>query len=313
LPHTVFNNIKYPGVVDQTGKIDNNAIMFGYRYLFPMLAMLSLGYVFRLFNFSIYDYAFMARLVRQIINSVTNVASGSLNLLFPPRCVCCYADYFDTQDHQTVCPKCIRRLVPEKWTGCRHCGATIPDELPESDNCAHCRTPDRLFDTVIPLGGYQGDLRNVILRMKHPQHNRLTKAIGCLLAEKRFAELSNLHVDMIIPIPMYWTRRWRRGINNPEHVANCLSQKLCVPIRKRLLERCKNTVLQTKLSPKERFSNIRGAFRVRSGESLKGLRILLVDDVLTTGATSSEAAKILKKAGAQLVAVAVIARAQGER
>jgi len=148
--------------------------------------------------------------------------------------------------------------------------------------------------------------------MKQPQHESLALAMGRLLAQKRFSELSGLGADMIVPVPMYWTRRLRRGTNSAELVAWCLGRKLGLPVRRRLLVRCKNTKPQSELSPKKRFRNMRGAFRVRSQRGLHGARVLLVDDVLTTGATGSEAAGVFKKAGASMVAVAVIARAQGK-
>jgi ComF family protein len=169
-----------------------------------------------------------------------------------------------------------------------------------------------LFDTVVTLGGYHSGLRDVIFRMKLPQHESLAQVMGRLFAQKRFVELAELRVDMIVPIPMYWTRRLRRGTNSPELLARCLGQKLGITVRRRLLVRSKKTLPQSGLSPKQRFRNVRGAFRVRTPHLLQDARVLLVDDVLTTGATGSEVVRILKKAGASMVAVAVIARAQGK-
>ena len=107
---------------------------------------------------------------------------------------------------------------------------------------------------------------------------------------------------------MFWTRRLRRGKNNPEILASCLAKHLGISMRRNALVRCRNTPPQAGLPPSQRFLNMRGAFRVRRPEFVKNPRVLLVDDVLTTGATCSEAAKVLKKAGAALVAVAVVAR-----
>jgi len=148
--------------------------------------------------------------------------------------------------------------------------------------------------------------------MKHPQHENLALAMGRLLGQKRFSELDELEAEIIVPVPMYWKRRLRRGTNSAELLARCLGRKLGLPVRRRLLVRCKNTQPQSELSAKKRFSNMRGAFRVRLPQQLKDVRVLLVDDVLTTGATCSEAAAVLKKAGAAMVAVAVVARAQGK-
>ena len=113
-------------------------------------------------------------------------------------------------------------------------------------------------------------------------------------------------------MPMHWTRRLQRGINSPEILAGCLARHLGIPLRRRLLVRCRRTFLQTEMSPPQRFRNVRAAFRVHKSPCLQGARVLLVDDILTTGATCSEAAKTLKKAGAAAVVVAVLARAQGQ-
>jgi ComF family protein len=174
-----------------------------------------------------------------------------------------------------------------------------------------CTTPRLLFDTVVAIGGYKTDLRNAILLMKHTQHAPLAIAMGRLFAQKRFNELAELHANVVVPIPMHWRRRLRRGTNSPEYLARCLGHKLGIPVQRRMLVRCKNTQPQSELSRKDRFRNVRGAFRVRTTRQIKDARILLVDDVLTTGATCSEIARILKEAGAAMVAVAVIARAQG--
>jgi len=254
----------------------------------------------------------MAGLVRRVGQSLVSIASGGLNLLFPPRCAYCRVDIAESEDHLLICAECCRRMVPEKWVGCRHCGGAISGDGESSDHCSLCKHPPLLFDTVVTIGGYHSKLRDIILRMKNPRQEALTLAMGRLLAQKRFSELSGLGAEMIVPVPMYWTRRLVRGTNSAELVARCLGRKLGLPVRRRLLVRCKNTKPQSALSPTKRFSNMQGAFRVRSQRGLHGVRVLLVDDVLTTGATGSEAAGVLKKAGASMVAVAVVARAQGK-
>jgi ComF family protein len=127
------------------------------------------------------------------------------------------------------------------------------------------------------------------------------------------ARLAELRADVIVPVPMFWTRRLLRGVNSPEILAESLAGRLDLPVLRRVLVRTRNTLPQFSLPPSERFPNVRGAFRVRRGYDLSGARVLLVDDVLTTGATSSEAARALRSAGAEAVLVAVAARAPGAR
>ncbi len=147
--------------------------------------------------------------------------------------------------------------------------------------------------------------------MKTPKHDALSNAMGRLLAEQRREQLAEVRAEVVVPIPMFWGRRLRRGKNCPELLAGCLARSLQIPARPTVLVRHRNTRPQSELSPSQRFKNIRGAFRVRRPEAVRGVRVLLVDDVLTTGATCSEAARMLKEAGAVMVAVAVVARAQG--
>jgi ComF family protein len=224
-------------------------------------------------------------------------------------------------------------LVPEHWVACRRCGAMLSGEdqselsvedqsepsgedrsadgANDLDGCSMCRKPPLRFDAVVAIGQYQTNLREAILRMKRPRHDFLSRAMAGLLYQARSDQLAALHAEVIIPIPMYWIRRWRRGTNSAEVLARSLAQKLLLPARLKCLARTRDTLPQSGLPRKERFRNVRGAFRVRRPAGLDGARVLLVDDVLTTGATASEAARVLKKAGAAMVAVAVVARAHG--
>jgi ComF family protein len=161
------------------------------------------------------------------------------------------------------------------------------------------------------LGAYDAELRDAVLRMKRPAHDALSLTVGRLLAVRRGEQLAAIGADLIVPVPMFWRRRLKRGKNNPDLLAGCLAKSLGVPLRRGVLVRRRNTEPQAGLPPSRRFQNMPGAFRVRRPGAVKGARVLLVDDVLTTGATCSEAAKMLKKAGAAMVAVAVVARAQG--
>ncbi len=253
----------------------------------------------------------MARFASRFGSSLANFASSGLNLLFPLRCACCQTDLAEQEDHVPLCPLCYRRIVPEKWICCRHCGGAIAEESQLAEGCFRCKNPPLLFDTVVTIGEYDSILREIILQMKQSRRKHLAITMGRLLAQIRFRELAELSAEMIVPIPMYWRRRLRRGMNSPEQFARSIGQKLAIPVENRLLVRCRNTLPQSGLPRKQRFHNVRGAFRLRSHRPLQDARVLLVDDVLTTGATCSEVAGLLKKAGASMVAVAVIARAQG--
>jgi ComF family protein len=169
------------------------------------------------------------------------------------------------------------------------------------------------FETVVSLGGYRGELRRAILAMKRPSNEPLAVALGQLLLARREHELKACNLDLVLPIPMYWRRRLVRKTNGPDRLAAELGRGLGLPVLARVLRRCRNTLPQKNLVPRERFRNVRGAFRLAGRRSgLTGRRVALVDDVMTTGATADEAARLLKRAGAATVVVVVLARAEGE-
>jgi ComF family protein len=252
----------------------------------------------------------MAQLANPLRRGAACITAAGLNLLFPPRCACCEADLPAHHDDLLLCEDCRVLLGPKLWPCCPRCGAAgIPPGGP--GGCRSCRKTPLKFDAAIPLGSYNDQLRRVVLRMKRPSHDSLSVAIGRLLVLRRGQQLAELRTNLVVPIPMYWARRLKRGTNSAEILAEAVGRSLGVPVGRRVLSRCRNTLSQDGLSPVQRFRNVRGAFRVRGGRHLEGIRVLLVDDILTTGATCSEAAATLKRAGAAAVAATVVARAEG--
>jgi len=251
----------------------------------------------------------MIHWIRRVRNAVHGLARAWCDMLYPPRCVHCNADLFDEHRAWLLCGDCLARLGPPTWHGCRRCGGVLLEGRPAPDRCASCQNTTLWFDSVTPLGGYHAGLRDVVLRMKRTSHDALTTEMGRLLVQRRREHLADIRADMVVPIPMFWGRRLRRGKNSPEMLARCLAESLGIPMRRSILVRLRNTLPQAGLAPSRRFQNVHGAFRVRQPDAVRGARVLLVDDVLTTGATCSEAAKMVKQAGATMVAGAVVARA----
>jgi ComF family protein len=180
-----------------------------------------------------------------------------------------------------------------------------------ADECPHCREHHFAFDAVAVLGRYEADLRLAVHRMKQPTGEALAEALGRTLAQHRAAQFSQFHPDCLVPVPMYWTRRLWRRTNDAEAIARGLAAVLAIPVLWRAVRRVRHTELQRDMRVDERMRNVRGAFAVARPAAVAGRRVLLVDDVFTSGATTGELARVLKKAGAEAVAVAVIARAQG--
>jgi len=223
---------------------------------------------------------------------------GGLDLLFPPRCGYCDAELSSVDDGLPLCRRCRGLLAPEDWACCRRCGGPVSPERPAPRGCEMCDRTRRRFDSAVSLGPYRSELGKAVLRMKRAVGDTLSAAMGRLLYLRRGRDVAAFRPDLVAPVPMFWTRRLAR---------------LRVRLARGMIVRCRNTLPQARLKSRERFASVRGAFRLRAGYDLDGLRVILVDDILTTGATASEIAGLLKRAGASRVAVAVLARGTGDR
>lgn len=176
-------------------------------------------------------------------------------------------------------------------------------------DCLHCRRKLPRYECAWVLGEYDAELRTAVLRMKHRLEDVLSMCMGRLLSQHIGDEVAAWRPDVVVPIPMYWTRRLWRGTNSPEILAGAIASGLKLPVSPILMRR-RRTRPQGGLTRPARFRNLRGALAVRSGIRLDAARVLIVDDVLTTGATCGEAARVLRRAGAAAVAVAALARAR---
>jgi ComF family protein len=231
-----------------------------------------------------------------------------LDLVYPPACQLC-GEEMVAANRIGVCDQC-RPVLLDRAPACPRCGLPAPSLA--SPICLKCQRSAPRFDALIRLGRYAGALREAVLRTKHPRDEPLAIALARLLSETRRSELAALEIDLIVPIPMHWTRRLARGVNSPETMAAVIAGELHRPAPMRTLRRARRTQPQYSLTPTERRRNLRRAFQVRGAKRLAGARVLLVDDILTTGATANSAAATLKRAGASFVAVAVLSRAPGD-
>lgn len=239
------------------------------------------------------------------------LAAGVADLLYPPICAACEEDLGQSPDESRLCDDCRARLAEPATFRCPKCAARIAVTFQEGD-CPWCREHGLKFDRTFTLGTYHDDLREAVLRSKHGGSEALTGSLTTLLFRRNEAAIRELGIDLIAPVPMFWTRRIQRGHSGPEVSGGVLARFLGKKDCPHLLVRRRNTQPQVGLSITARLDNVRHAFAVRRRKRVVGKRVLLVDDVLTTGATCSEAARELKQAGADLVVVAVLARAQGE-
>jgi ComF family protein len=239
--------------------------------------------------------------------AVHTVKQGLLHLLFPGVCWVCQRPL--PSDCAHFCPDCHRALTTDPHAACPRCAGTIGPFTHVADGCPGCRQESFAFDRVLRLGPYEDMLKEVILRLKHNSGEGLAEVLGDLWAVHAEPHLRTCAAHVVIPVPLHWRRRLWRGYNQSQPLAQALARRLGHPCRPRLLRRIRATPEQKGQTAADRRANVRGAFEARPGPELRGKTVLLVDDVLTTGTTASEAARALRRAGAAAVQVAVLARA----
>lgn len=206
-----------------------------------------------------------------------------------------------------MCPACLSE--PQPFAAeyfCVSCRTPFQNRFPlDADGrCALCRSGRRSFDAAYCFGAYEGALRELIHLFKYGRIKPLVKPlsdylVAALPRDQRF--------DAIVPLPLHWRRQLERGFNQSDLLARTLSRRSGIPLV-HAVRRRRATRVQAGLSNARRRENVAGAFVLRRRARVSGLRILLVDDVMTTGATASACAKALKQAGAQTVALLALAR-----
>jgi ComF family protein len=238
--------------------------------------------------------------------AVRRAASSLLNLLFPDDCRVC-GEALHEASRIPVCSRCLNEpepLLAEYF--CAACRMPFLNRFPldETGRCALCRLGLQGFDAVYSYGSYEGTLRRLVHLMKYEGVHPLAACFGEWLA---LALPRGEPFDAVVPMPLHWYKRWQRGFNQAELLAAEIARRCNVPLR-RVVRRRRATAAQAGLTNAKRRANVQGAFTPRRGSRLDGMRVLLVDDVITTGATASACARVLKQAGAKHVAVLALAR-----
>jgi len=229
---------------------------------------------------------------------------GVQELVFPPVCVYCRAF---TNGRDYFCESCIGALTADTHLTCPRCSSNVGIACIVETGCPRCRGDRFRFEQVIRLGPYEGLLQEVILTMKGRNGESLAECMGILWARHAETRLRELGVDMVVPVALHLRRTWQRGFNQCRALAEGIAGRLQIPLVANWLKRSRATPDQTSLTAAERRTNMRGVFRAHPLKAAAGKSILLIDDVLTTGSTASDAARALREAGATRVCVAVLA------
>lgn len=181
--------------------------------------------------------------------------------------------------------------------------------MPAADGCDFCRGRRLKWEGVIPLGDHAGLLQHAIIAAKQAGGAPVCAALADLLADQVAATDWLGPIDLVVPVPIYWMRKIRRGFNPAQRLGEAIARRLNVKFCPHTLKISRRMRKQSELRITARRANVRDGFRVKTPDSLAGRSVLLVDDVMTSGATASEITSKMRKSGADRVIVAVAARA----
>jgi ComF family protein len=230
---------------------------------------------------------------------------GFLDLLYPPRCEAC-----GQLRREPICADClaaIERIAPPL---CEVCGEPFDPLAQAAPRCTDCRGKRHSFSLVRSAAYYTGPLAQAIKRFKYDCQMVLWRPLGRLMVESLSngaAAVDADTTDLICPVPLHASRLRERGFNQSELLGEVVAEAIGRPI-KLLLERTRPTLPQVDLPAQSRAANVRDAFGPRLQEVIAEQRVLLIDDLFTTGATLAECARVLRRAGAADVRVLTLAR-----
>ena len=227
--------------------------------------------------------------------------------IFPPQCPAC-SDILREQLLDIFCPECRRKIKFIDESICPVCGRPFFASAALSHICGDCLVRKPHFQVARSMAGFETIIMEAIHQFKYGHKLAVGEALGVLMANFSFPFFDCQGYDLMLPVPLHIKKLRERGFNQSLLLARQLANKWTIPVDFSLLKRQKFTLSQTGLNKKEREENIRGAFVVSDKKKVTGKKIILVDDVYTTGATLNECAKTLRKAGAVEVAVLTLAR-----
>ena len=231
---------------------------------------------------------------------------AAVSLLYPPVCTICGKSI---RAGEYLCDQCETKVTRIVAPFCQTCSEPFEGSITGAFSCANCAHRTIYFDAAVAAYRGRGIVRQIIHEFKYARQLHLRHLIArWLRAALDDERLCGPRFDIIVPVPLHPARQRERGFNQAGLLGELLSAQTSIPA-KPMLERIRYTTTQTALDRSERMENLHNAFRLRKNADVRGLRVLLVDDVLTTGSTLNECARILKRAGAFSVHAATAARA----
>jgi len=240
------------------------------------------------------------------------LAGALVSVLLPAPCRIC-GETLDTASRIPVCPACLASLRPYAGAMCARCGrplvSRVAQETVAEALCAVCRRGLYDFDLARSYGEYTPAMAAAVILLKYHQVTPLAGWMSARLMDVAAREPALREVDVVVPVPQHRLRQRERGYNHAELLARPLARRLGLPCRSYLLLRTRPRPEKLRLTVRERWRTVRGAYAVLQDTRVDKLRVLLVDDVFTTGATLDACSRALRGAGASKVTALTVARA----
>ena len=238
------------------------------------------------------------------------------SLVYPNRCFLCQhiltssaASAATSKSRHAYCQACEEEVCGDLIQRCYTCGAVTNVNNPFGECCRLCRQLNVRYQRAVAIGDYRGLLQQAVVQMKGQKSDVMAIQFGKLLADLFDKFEIPEDIDLIVPIPTHWTRRIQRsGFHASALIAEGIRRKTGWSLQGSVLKQQRRTTKQGTLSIRQRYQNLKGAYAINPRKSVQDMQILLVDDVMTSCATVSEATSVLLFAGASRVFVAVVAR-----
>ena len=242
--------------------------------------------------------------MRLFSESVQKIIRSGADFIYPPRCPGCHCAL--GPEERWLCNVCRGSILQPVTNVCTRCSAPVGPYVRSESGCHHCRGLRPRFDSVTRLGVYKDALKIAVLRAKQPSGENLLAALSGLLTEE--GNWPSGQSTLFVPIPQSVRQRVVRLTNPAETMARLVARELRGTFDANILTKVRHTGHIKQLGAVERRQRLKGAFEVERGMRLDGFDVVIVDDVMTSGATANEAARALRKAGAGSIRVAVLAR-----
>jgi competence protein ComFC len=232
---------------------------------------------------------------------------AGLGFVYLEVCQVCGHEH-STASEGFVCAKCWQKVRFIRPPFCNRCGLPFDGDITASFECTNCKEMDLCFRSARSAVAAGELMLEVIHQYKYRRALWFEPFLADLLVREAAAILLEEKCDMIVPVPLHPAKQREREFNQAERLADCLSRATGIRVNKTLLRRVEPTLTQTRLTREQRAANVARAFALAPGVKLNGGRMVVLDDVFTTGATTSACAKVLLAAGADDVCVWTVAR-----